>query len=189
MCYCFFFVFVFFYETSLQKTPFDAGLGRPTRAQAGAGAGAERARADAEGGQFVKHKNNFLNLRSESGDTADFPERKKVFLLCIFLFLHQTSLTTLVFFPRPARPRVAPRRLSACSVLCCRKTRTFPHPGLRGRRRIYSNTVLTSLSRRGSRSGEHEREQRGGVRDGRAGEGGGAMSSPPLEQKPLYFLP
>lgn len=116
-------------------------------------------------------------------------------------------------FFRLARPCVVPWHFSICSALRCRKARTIslffffltppPPPSfapfLRGRRRIYSNTVLASLSgpptvrrwsRRGLRSGEHEREQRGGGRDERSGEGGGALiSHPPVEQKPLYFLP
>lgn len=113
MCYCLFgfFWFVFFYETSFAETPFDAGLGRPTRAQRG-GRGASPDRR----GQFAKHNNNFLNLRKRHRRAAGrkrcglFREEVKVSSHGVRPFSVHLSLlapgrqSRRVFFFRLARP-------------------------------------------------------------------------------------
>lgn len=64
---------------------------------------------DVEGGQFVKHKNNFLKFRNHRrraverqrcwlfGEEITFPHTASDLSLCIFLFSHRTSITTLGF--------------------------------------------------------------------------------------------
>lgn len=116
-----------------------------------------------------------LKKASPEGSRAEtlptFPERKlRSPPTASFSPRTWTPAATRVFFPAWPAPGVAPRHLS----ICCGKKRgrRLPAPSAAGEARGQENV-------RGS--GEEAR--------GMARGGGASISSPPVEQKPLYFLP
>lgn len=149
--------------------------------------------ADVERGQFVKHKNHFLKSRNRRRRAVErtlgwlfegemtFPHMASDLSLCIFLLSHRASITTPGFSVLFLSVGVAHRGVSLPAGRCAGRKRgrflwfcTLP---LQPPTYLLYNTVLTSLSglptvrwrsRRGLRLGEHEMEQRGGVRDERS---------------------
>lgn len=156
-----------------------------------------------EGGQFVKHKNNFLKLRKHRRRAAElkrcwlfreeisFPHMASDLSLCIFLFSTGCQSRRLVFLSCPS-PWHTPAFLYLLAAALEGSEDFFLWfffssfaPSLCSRRRI--NTVLTSLS--GLPMEQTRLEVRRTWDGAERRRKGRTVSTPPVEQKPLYFLP
>lgn len=184
------FRFVLFFSTRplLQRPPSMQDSGDPREHR---GVGAERARTDADSLQSTTTIFRTLRKRHRRGSRAEtpltqLPERKlrspptaSDLSLCIFLSSHRTPLATLVFFGPPPPP---PVWRPAIRLICP----TLRRGKKRGRRLPASSAARRGPGSKGNVRGSGE-EARG--MDGPARGGGASITSPPVEQKPLYFLP
>lgn len=192
LLFLFLFCFVFCFSTRplLQKTSFHAGLWRTPRAQRRVGCLDRH-----EGRTVCKAQAQFSEVKKPSpeGSRAEmlltFRRGNNISSHGIRPFSVYPSLLAPgvnydACFYRLVRPRGAPWYFSTCWPLRWREARMFSFIfflfctlPLQPPTCLLCNTVLTSLSglpkvrwrsRRGLRLGEHEMEQRGGVRDERS---------------------
>lgn len=159
MCYCFCFYFVLFFvflrDLFCRKRPSTQDSEELHEHRDGWAAW-----TDMKGGQFVKHKHNFLKLRNHRrraverkccwlfGEEITFPHMASDLSLCILLFSHRASIITPVFTVLSvpvAHPGISlPAGCCAGGKRGCFLLFFFSFaPSLCSRRRVYSVTLCS----------------------------------------------
>lgn len=195
MCYCFCFVlfFVFLRDLFCRKPLRCSTLDNSMSTETG---GQPRQR---EGGQFVKHKNNFLRLRNHRRRAAElkrcwlfreeisFPHMASDLSLCIFLFLTGCQSRRLVFLSCPS-PWHTPAFLYLLAAALEGSEDFFSlifflFSALPLQPLTYQHCAHEPEWPADGADEENMRWSKERRREGRT------VSTLPVEQKPLYFLP